>query len=131
MEKYYYLHNPREAVKDIFGLAESDLPEIQWRRIEMAWYAKFMMDTSGRSTAKTYTLHGFLHTTKNILLPDRRFNVFGINQNMGKRALEQTTGHLIQKYPHILQYFKRSTNSQNQKYYLRGKLHIYPFKMEV
>ena len=115
IDVYYYAHFPREWIKKLYKLIDASLPEINWQRVEVEWFVKFVMDDGGRSTAKTYDSLGITHLSKCILLPNRFLDLFGIDEKKGEDLFDDVIGLFLHQYPHILPYFKKPDNAKEPR----------------
>lgn len=127
---YFYMHNPKRWLETLFTNRNGNIykaPEQSWTRIEMAWRTYFMMDDSGRSTAKTwdYMICGIV---KAILLSKRFVVFFSGDARRGNSKTREYVGRWIEDYPRFADTIVPIDNIRGAIVRNRGGTTELPFK---
>lgn len=98
---FFYMHNPRRWIETLFTNNNGQIyraPKQSWERVDKAWRTYFMMDDSGRSTAKTwdYMICGIV---KAVLMAKRFVVFFSGDARRGNSKTREYVGRWIEDYP--------------------------------
>lgn len=114
LDVYFYAHNEVQWIIRLFGKPYQSYPEINWHRIRMAWRAKFLLDDSGRSTAKTYD-HMLVGVAKCALFRNRMMDFFAIDKEKGVEIFDQYIDPWIQSCDNFIERLEVAYNSKEPK----------------
>ena len=127
---YYYIHNPQAWIETLFvnkAGKKYTAPKQSWERIAIAWITYFMMDDSGRSTAKTWD-YMICAILKAILLQRRFVVFFSGDARRGNSKTREYVGRWIEEYPRFAETIVPIDNIRGAIVRNRGGTTELPFK---
>jgi len=113
-DTYYYAHNPMEWIEELLSMGPDAFPQANIDRILIAWVSTFLLDDSGRSTAKTYD-HILIALLKCTLFPRRKANLFSMDKNRGVEIMKLYIGMWIEQNHNLAKRLKNPYKNRKPK----------------
>lgn len=111
MQVYFWLHDLRSAVKDIF---QFDMPDVQARRFELLRDYFFIEDYGGRSTGKTMNYY-YGQTIQAICLPYMYYYWLGQDKTIGQTKMGEYFDEQIDQNFNFRRFLKKMPNQAKPK----------------
>jgi len=130
MRVYYYMHHERVWLSHLFS-DRSGIPfntdELCWQRIGIAWRTYFMLDDSGRSTAKTHD-YMLMALGKMALMPNISTVYFSLDARRGSDKTNAYAGKWLKNCPYFAERIKPLDSVRGAIVRNKGNTTEIPFK---
>ena len=111
MQTYYWLHNLRAAVMDIF---EFDMPDVQGKRFDLLRDYFFIEDSSGRSTGKTMNYY-YGTAIQAICLSYMMMLWLGQDKTVGQNKMDEYFTEQTEQNWNFRRFLKKAPNQRTPK----------------